>query len=475
MLSLRRNRARTQVRFLLNNCAGEMVVFGRVGKMTTDSLAIAIEALSWMAYEGIGERTALFRAADQLGIREPSELRQAHRLIMETTRFRNRLDSVVTRAVGEDEIKRAPHGIASFLRILSYLEYVEGSPRRELLRVVKSARQILGWKELHPFEKAIGLVASGSLRALRGELTESEKVALETCHPVWYVEKTIRVFGRDFALKMLRRNLSRLPSYVRLNTLAIPSPDSATRIIGQMQGSKIPELDGVWKIEKASDILTGTNLIQSGSLVMQDLTSIVAGLVTTVKQNQSVLDLCAAPGNKTTHLAALMKDRGEICSIDISDRRLSHWKREMKRTRVSIAHAIRADAANPPIQRKMDVVLVDPPCSNTGVFAKNPSIKWRITPPRVNEYATKQYSILKAAADQVDSGGTLVYCTCSILPDENEFVIENFLRRNQEFKVVPQTPFLGSPGLRGLEQCQRFYPHLQDCNGYFIAKLRRID
>ena len=147
----------------------------------------------------------------------------------------------------------------------------------------------------------------------------------------------------------------------------------------------------------------------------------------------------------------------------------------MRRTHVSIAEGVRADASTLPIERKVDVVLVDPPCSNTGVLARNPSIKWRITPARVKEYAAKQYSILRAGADHVDAAGTLVYCTCSILPEENELVIENFLRRNQDFKIVAQTPFLGSPGLRGLEQCQRFYPHLHDCNGHFIAKMRKTD
>lgn len=443
--------------------------------MTREYLAIAIEALSWMAYEGIGERTALFRAAEQLGVKDTGELRQAHKLIMETARYRNRLDALVASAVEGNEIKRAPHGIANFLRILAYLTYVDDIQQRELQRAVNWGRQILGWRELHPFEKAIGLIASRTLKTHRPELTESEALALETCHPIWFVERTIQVFGRDFALKILKRNLLQLPSYVRLNTLAVENPERATQITEEIKGSKVSELEGVWKIGRTSEFLARSNLIQSGVLVMQDLASIVAGLVTSAKQDQTVLDLCAAPGNKTSHMAALMRNRGEICSVDISDRRLSHWRGEMRRTRVSIAECVRADASTLPIERKVDVVLVDPPCSNTGVLARNPSIKWRVTPARVREYAAKQYSILRAAAGHVDEAGTLVYCTCSMLPEENELVVENFLRRNQDFKIVAQTPFLGFPGLRGLEQCQRFYPHLHDCNGHFIAKMRKTD
>ncbi len=93
--------------------------------------------------------------------------------------------------------------------------------------------------------------------------------------------------------------------------------------------------------------------------------------------------------------------------------------------------------------------------------------------PAVNEFALRQYAILQAASNYVKPNGTLVYCTCSILPEENEFVIEDFLRNSPEFRVVPQAPFLGSHGLRGFDLCQRFYPHIHECNGYFIAKMQR--
>lgn len=115
-----------------------------------DSLAVAIEALSWMAYEGIGERTALFKAADQLEVKGANELRQAYRLIMETTRFQNRLDYLISHVISEVEFERIPHGIRSFLRIIAYLKYVDGTRQTDLERQVELARQILGWKELRP-------------------------------------------------------------------------------------------------------------------------------------------------------------------------------------------------------------------------------------------------------------------------------------------------------------------------------------
>jgi 16S rRNA (cytosine967-C5)-methyltransferase len=368
-----------------------------------------------------------------------------------------------------------PHGITSFLEILAYLKYIERRPERDLEQNIRWARETLGWKELHPFENSIALIASGSLTIPLSEIPEDEKIALQTCNPPWFVKQTIQVFGRAFALRMLGHSLKLLPVYVRINTLKNHQEDRAEKIAARLRAERLVQLQDVLKIDKAGSALARSDLYQSGEIVIQDLASIVTGCVSSPKQGSVVLDLCAAPGNKTSHLAASMNNRGEIYSVDISEKRLSHWKREMSRTGVTVASPIQADAKTISTNVKADVVLVDPPCSNTGVFARNPDIKWRITAQRIRELAVSQHDILKAAAECVSSNGTLIYCTCSILPEENELLIEDFLKRHHDFKLVPQTPFLGSHGLRGMKLCQRFYPHIHDCNGYFIAKLQKID
>lgn len=436
--------------------------------LVKNSLAVAIEALSWMAYAGIGERTALFKAADQMEVKEANELRQAYRLIMETTRFQNRLDYVISQVVSKDEVERIPHGIRSFLRIIAYLKYVDGSRQSGLERQVELARQILGWKELRVYEEQIALIVAGR-RVSRDVLPEFERLSLETCHPVWFVERLVNVFGRSFALRILRRDLHTMPAYVRLNLLK--PAIQAEEITAELGGLKVEGVDGVFRLGMKGQ---PSRLIKSGGVVVQDLASITAGLVASPKPGQIVMDICAAPGNKTTHAAAQMQNRGQIYSVDLSGRRLAYWKKEMERCGCEIARPIRADARRLPLRISADVVIVDPPCSNSGVFARSPAGKWKLTPTRVREYGLRQYSIIQNASDYVNPSGTLVYCTCSILPEENECVIEEFLRKNPDFKAVRQMPFLGSIGLRGFDLCQRFYPHIHECNGYFIAKLQRI-
>ena len=440
--------------------------------MSKDSLAVAIEALSWMAYEGIGERTALFRAAEQLGVEAPDDLRRAHKLVMETTRYMNRLENLISDPLARIN-QRPQHGITSFLKILAYVKYIEKRSERDIEQNVRWARQILGWKEILPFEKAIALIASGTLTSHLREPAEDEKIALETCNPLWFVKKTTQVFGRAFALKILSQSLKLLPAYVRINTLKSPQASRADEIASLLQATRLGQLQNVLKIERSRRVQTRSDLYQSGEIILQDFASIVTGFVASPKQNSIVFDLCAAPGNKTSHLAATMSNRGEIYSLDNSERRLSHWKKEMSRTGVTAASPIRADAKAIPANVEADVVLVDPPCSNTGVFPRNPDIKWKVEAQRIEDFAVRQYAILNAAAEHVTSSGTLVYCTCSILPEENELVIENFLKRHHDFDLVPQTPLLGLPGLRGMDLCQRFYPHIHECNGYFIAKLQR--
>ncbi len=373
----------------------------------------------------------------------------------------------------KEQIKRTPHGVSNFLKILAYLKYVESASQKDLIRDVGWGRQILGWRELLPYEKQVALIVSGSVRPKIDMLSEFEKLSLETCHPAWFVKRLVTIFGRKVALRMLQRNFRSVASYVRINSLKVSDEAEKDRIAKGLSGSRIEGAKDVLRLEKPSNELLRSNLFSSGQTVIQDLASITAGLVASPKPGQTVIDVCAAPGNKTSHLAEQMQNEGEIYSIDISESRLSHWKAEIERTGCLIASPIRADASRIPLKQSANLVLVDPPCSNTGVFARNPAIKWKITAGRVNEYAQKQYSILQAASEHVTSNGTLAYCTCSVLPEENEHVLEAFLRRNPDFRLTHQSPFLGSPGLRGFDQCQRFYPHLHDCNGYFIAKLQR--
>jgi len=439
--------------------------------LTRDSLAVAVEALSWMAYSGIGERAALLKASEEIGVIDERALRDAHRLIMESSRFQNRLDWIISQDAYSSKLENAPHGIRSLLRIIAYSKFIQPKTFPELERIAEWGRQTLGWREVFPYEESIARLTSSKMAPPIFRLPDVERTAMESCHPEWYVERVTLAFGRTVGLKMLRRDLSPVRTFARINGLKMQDATNS-QSMQELVSSKVQGLDGVFSFDHGKSA-NQRELALSGKIVIQDLGSIVAGMVASPRPRQVVLDVCASPGNKSSHLADEMHNEGEIYSVELSVSRMRQWRKEMLRTGCSIATLIRADARSLPLRNSADVVVVDPPCSNSGVFARNPASKWRVTPARLRELIHYQARILQSASERLVEGGTLVYCTCSILPEENEAVVETFLRKNSQFTLLPQHPFVGSPGLRGLTSCQRFYPYLHDCNGYFIARMQK--
>jgi len=150
------------------------------------------------------------------------------------------------------------------------------------------------------------------------------------------------------------------------------------------------------------------------------------------------------------------------------------WKSEIARMGVENAVPIIADARNQlPFTVEADMVVLDPPCTSTGAFGKLPSAKWRLTRRSIDRMAEIQWRMINNCAMHVKSGGALVYSTCSITLEENEIIIERFLKWHPEFALAEITPKIGLSGLRGLGKCQRLYPHIHQCNGFFIAKLSK--
>ncbi len=214
-------------------------------------------------------------------------------------------------------------------------------------------------------------------------------------------------------------------------------------------------------------------LFASGLFQFQDLASYCAVLASDPAPGESVLDLCAAPGAKTCCLAQLMKNRGRIVSVDYSRSRMRTWRSEVDRLGVRIGSPVLEDASRLGLSGSYDLVLLDPPCSGTGIFYRNPRMKWHLTPERVARYSRLQTEMLEESHRHLSSEGRIVYCTCSLTLEENEAVVSGFLRDHPEMEArpLPLDGKYGSPGLNGLTECRRFYPHRDGTAGYFIARL----
>jgi 16S rRNA (cytosine967-C5)-methyltransferase len=443
-----------------------------------EAWTVAIEALSWMEKQKISERLALARTSKQLGLENADVLRYAHRLLCETVRRRNLLDRFINYVLKPRSLSEFTFGVQSFLRLYVYQtrvaknwEAVDFDEARDIARL---ARSILGWETLQKVEPYLGLLLTEKPSSIYKGLSDEETFSLLTSHPTWFVRYCFKLFGRAEALKMLEANLKTPPTYVRLNTLKGEVDELLERLNAEgIKIEKVKELKYAYRVLSTRKPLTRTESFKEGLFYIQDKASCFAAEAASPKSGIVVLDICAAPGAKTTYLAQLMQNCGLIYSIDYSRRRIKVWKDEVDRMGVEIAEPIIADACNPsPVAGEADMVVLDPPCTSTGAFGRVPSAKWRLTARSVEKMAQIQWQMLGNYAEKVKSGGTLIYSTCSITVEENEMIIERFLRKFPEFKLGKITPSdIGFPGLRGLKHCRRLYPHTDKCNGFFIAKL----
>ena len=318
----------------------------------------------------------------------------------------------------------------------------------------------------------VNLLALDPLQPLSG-LRDSERVALESHHPIWWVNYCFRVFGRGQAVAML--SSTPRPRYLRVNPLRNSGRTGLPKELGVLSKrlTKVLSTQGVYIVGGSLSAFAG--FFSSGLLQMQDLASYLAVTAGDPRPREKVLDLCAAPGAKTAAIAQKMKNRGTVVSVDYSPVRMKGWKRETERLGVKIADPVIGDAARLSLHERFDLTLIDPPCTGTGVFDRNPRMKWHLSPQLIDRYSILQRRFLESAAKLVSEDGRILYCTCSLTIEENEHVIQGFLKSHPEFETRPVLEHDGSPGLMGLADCRRFYPHLDGTAGYFIALMQRTN
>jgi 16S rRNA (cytosine967-C5)-methyltransferase len=203
----------------------------------------------------------------------------------------------------------------------------------------------------------------------------------------------------------------------------------------------------------------GSALWRRGAIMPQSRASMLVARLVDPAPGERVLDLCAAPGGKTTHLAALMGDRGEIVAVERHPGRARGLERTCARMGAGCVRVQWADAAVPWRDDPFDRVLVDPPCSGLGTLQSRPDLRWRVSPESIDELAALQTEILAAGASATHAGGLLVYSVCTISCAEGEAVIERFMAEHPDFSAE-SAPL-------------QLLPHRDRTDGFYIARLRR--
>jgi len=219
-------------------------------------------------------------------------------------------------------------------------------------------------------------------------------------------------------------------------------------------------------------------LLSSGEIEVQDESSQLVCFLVAPKRAEMIVDFCAGAGGKTLLLGASMRSQGRLYAFDVSPRRLANLKPRLARSGLSNVHPARiADERDNHIKRlagKIDRVLVDVPCTGFGTLRRNPDLKWRRAASAVAELAAKQTRLLAGAAPLVKPGGRLVYATCSVLPAENEAIVDGFLSTHPDFALGDAAAELARAGIAlDTGRTLRLYPHRHGCDGFFAAVLER--
>ena len=290
-------------------------------------------------------------------------------------------------------------------------------------------------------------------------------------HPKWLVKRLMTILGAEETEAFLRANNGAVPTTVQYN----PLRTAPATLVSGLKEEGVTAAPHAWV--PGCFTLTGTGNLaslktfQNGEFLVQDA---AAHLVTAAAQplpGMRVIDVCAAPGGKSFAAAFAMQNRGEIISCDLHENKLKRIRDGAQRLGISCIHTAAADGRvpNPDWVDNADLVIVDAPCSGLGIIRKKPDIRYK-NPNELFALPVIQTAILDNAARYVKAGGTLVYSTCTVLPEENQQITDAFLAEHSEFS---RESFVLPDGREIADGQITFWPHRDDVDGFYICRMRR--
>ncbi len=405
---------------------------------------------------------------------EPADRALVTELVNGTVRWQSRIDWILMGFYHGEFAKCMPL-VKNSLRIALYqIMFLSRIPAPAAINEsVEIVKRIKG-------EKHAGIVNGVLRNILRNVQTirypdrkENEVLYLSvhTAHPAWMVRRYVERFGSEEAEALLSANNQRPMLTLRVNGLRT----SVDEVTAQMAAADIKH--EVSPIHPNSILITSLrdirslSLFNSGHVSVQDASASLAVILADPKPGMKVLDLCAAPGGKAIMAAELMKNTGEVIALEKYESKLPLISDNAQRLGTSIVLPQQGDAREYKTTQMADVVLVDAPCSGLGTLSKKPDIKWRRQIDDIRKMVVKQRAILSNAAGLVKPGGSIVYSTCTIEPEENTETIRWFLETHSNFELFPAENILPS------EVCKdgflQTFPHKHHSDGAFAARLVR--
>lgn len=305
-------------------------------------------------------------------------------------------------------------------------------------------------------------------------------LSVNTSHPPWLIRQWLDLWGFAKTEAFCLSNNRIPPLTLRVNTHKTNRQDLLQRLENQTIRALPTSFSPLGiRIEETDQPPGQSDLYRQGFFQIQDEASQLVGYVLDPQPGQRILDLCAGAGGKATHLAQLMHNQGLILAVDLSSKKIEDLMGNSRRLGITNIKGLAGDGTNAalfsPETDFFDRILVDAPCSGWGVMDRNPDLKWRLGPEDGPRLAQMQNKFLQNAAGWLKSGGVLVYCTCTLNREENQEVVENFLKTHPEFDLEKASEVLPEPA-RGLVDTEGFYqtwPPDRGLDGFFAARLKK--
>jgi len=431
---------------------------------------IALKALFKIEQEGEFAEETVEELCFRAGL-SAADRRLTAEITLGTTKMKKRIDYELEFLV-EEGLERLTPWIWNILRMGVYqLEFTERIPAYAAVNESVNLARKFGHAGVAKLVNAVLRNYQRKREEIKFPEDGIDYLATFYSFPEWLIEKWLIYFGRE-SVEKLCEYFNRKPDFgFRINTLKCSKDEIENYFKDKKIAFRVGNYgDDYYYLEGPVD-LEELELLQAGKIYIQDESSLLAARLLDPQPGEMVLDLCAAPGGKSTYIASKMQNEGRIIAVDRTAEKLKRLKENCQRLGAQIVEFEQADGltfrAEP-----ADRILVDAPCSGSGVLNRNADARWQKKEKDLERLAALQLALLENAVKLLKPKGVLIYSTCSIMPEENQKAIEKFLKEHPEIKMVDAASIV-SNALTTEEGYLRTLPFLHNMDGAFAVRLEK--
>ena len=385
-------------------------------------------------------------------------------LVLSIIRFRNTLDYLLSRTLGKTTIQRLSIKNKNILRLLLYEAKWLNSDVEDFTSL---------YSDVKPFESKLKKAIAIDLDTAFQRMPEVNRLSLRYSHPTFIVKTLLDNLTVKETVELLKANNQKRTYYIRPNML-YKNVDSILNSLTDVHLEQDPDIPEISRVVKGISHVVSSDHFQEGRILIQDLASVLTVKSLDPQPGEKVWDSCAAPGMKTQLIAEMMMGQGEIIATDVYEDRVRDARKRAELLNASHVQWLQADATKP-VVLDADKILIDAPCTSTGILQAYPSFKWRLNKEALFALMTIQNKLLDGilTAYRDKPGTEIVFSTCSILPHEGESQIDSAMTRHN-IELVEPYPYgdTGYPKFKCSKYVKRLFPHKHNTSGFFIAKMR---